>query len=112
MRQSSTDVDPNTQTFTFYKSTYTSPYIVFKTDEFYCNQLNAAGQQLHGPPAADPRRRPASSRSTTRPTYFSGLSAGEISFPFLDFGNKILSEENYDPGILQGLTRDADRVAG
>ena len=43
MLSSSTDVDPNTQTFSFYKSTYTSPYIVFKTDEFYSNQLNAAG---------------------------------------------------------------------
>gem|GEM_PF-64395 len=105
MLSSSTDVDPNTQTFSFYKSTYTSPYIVFKTDEFYSNQLNAAGNNytvLQPPTKAEARLE----QKYNSPTYFSGLSAGEISFPFLDFGNKILSEENYDPGILQGLTRD------
>jgi hypothetical protein len=105
MQSSATDVDPNTQTFTFHGASYSSPYIVFKSDEYESNQLNASGSQykvLEQPTKTEAKLVDKYNSST----YFPSLTAGELSFPFLDFGNKILSEENYDPGILGGLTRD------
>ncbi len=45
MESSSTDVYPNTQTFTFYKATFTSPYIGTQLVEFYSNQPTSTGQQ-------------------------------------------------------------------
>jgi Domain of unknown function (DUF929) len=105
MQSSSSDVDPNTQTFTFHGATYTSKYFVFKTDEYESNELNAAGTEytiLEQPTKVEAKLVDKYNTST----YFPSLSAGELSFPFLDFGNKVLSEENYDPGILAGLTRE------
>lgn len=105
MQSSSSDVDPNTQSFSFYKSTYTSPYIVFKPDEFYSNQWDAATNdyKILQPPT---KEEVALEEKYNSPTYFPSLTANELSFPFLDFGNKVLSEENYDPSILAGLTRE------
>jgi hypothetical protein len=105
MQSSSTDIDPNTQTFSFYKSTYTSRYIVFKPDEFYSNQWDAARNDwtILQPPTHEEA---ALEQKYNSPTYFPSLTAGELSFPFIDIGNKVLSEENYDPGVLAGLSRE------
>jgi hypothetical protein len=67
MQSSSTDVYPNTQTFTFCKATYTSPYIVFKPDEYYSNQVERVGQRVHDAAEADTAPRRPWSRSTTAP---------------------------------------------
>ncbi len=105
MQSSATDVDPNTQTFSFYKSTYTSRYIVFRPDEYYSNQWDAAANnwKVLQPPTKTELKLEEKYNS---PTYFSGLTAGTFSFPFMDFGNRILSQENYDPSVLQGLSRE------
>jgi hypothetical protein len=105
MQSSATDVDPNTQSFSFYKSTYTSPYIVFKPDEFYSNQWDSATNDWKILQAPTKEEIDLEEKYNS-PTYFPALTAGELSFPFMDFGNKILSEENYDPGILAGLSRE------
>ncbi len=105
MQSSASDVDPNTQTFSFYKATYTSPYIAFRADEYYSNQWDPATNDwkvLQRPTKVEAELE----QKYNSPTYFPSLSAGEISFPFLDIGNRVLSQENYDPSILQGLTRE------
>ncbi len=43
MQSSSTDVYPSTQTFTFAKATFTSPYVGAADGELYSSQQNAAG---------------------------------------------------------------------
>jgi hypothetical protein len=105
MTSSSTDVDPNTPTFTFSKATYTSPYIVFKPDEFESNQVDAAGTGytvLMKPTKFEQ----ALVNKYDSTTYFPSLPSDENGFPFIDFGNKFLQDTLYDPSILQGVTRD------
>lgn len=105
MQSSSTDVDPNTQTFTFSKATYTSPYIVFRSDEFLSNQVNAAGTNY------TVLQRPTKSEQALvtkydSTQYFPSLPANQNGFPFIDFGNKLLQSTLYDPSILQNVSRD------
>ncbi len=105
MQSSSTDVDPNTPTFTFSKATYTSPYLVFKGDEFLSNQVNAAGTNytvLMQPTKAEQAL--VTKYDSTQ--YFPSLPANQNGFPFIDFGNKLLQSTLYDPSILQNVSRD------
>jgi hypothetical protein len=105
MESSSSDIDPSTQTFTFVQAKYSSPYIVFKPEEYYSNQVNSAGT---GYTIANPPTATEAHLVTTYDTskYFpETLAEGESGFPFIDFGNKILQDTLYDPSILQGLTR-------
>jgi hypothetical protein len=94
IHSSSTDVFPSTPTLTFYKSTYTSPYIVFTPVE--TETVTKAALQT-----------PTSAQESLidkydGPPYVSG-EAGAI--PFVDFGNKyIISGASYDPQVLQGKT--------
>ncbi len=105
MQSSSTDVDPNTQSFSFYGSTYTSSYIAFRPVEYLSNQWNSATNNYEV--LQQPTKEEwALEQKYNSPTYFPSLTAGEVSFPFLNFGNRILSQENYDPSILQGLSRE------
>ena len=106
MQSSGTDVFPNTQTFTFAHATYTSKYIAFRPQEYYSNQVNASGtgyqilENFKGNEAALVRKYDSS-------TYFPGsLQQGENGFPFIDFGNKVLSSSSYSPSLLQQVTRD------
>ena len=107
MQSSSTDVFPNTQTFTFFHVKFKSPYLVFKPDEYYSNKVasSGAGYVVEQPPTRAEQR-----LITTYDTskYFPGnqSSSGGYAFPFIDIGNKFLSETNYSPSILAGLSRD------
>ena len=104
MQSSSTDVYANTQTFTFSKATYTSPYFVFKPDEYLSNQVDAAGNWtvLQKPTPAEL----ALVEKYDSSTYFPDtLSEGESGFPFIDFGNKILEDFIFSPAILASLSR-------
>lgn len=109
MQSSSTDIDPNTQTFTFSKASYTSPYIVFKSDEYLSNVASASGGYtvLQKPTAALQKLVTKYDSSKYFPQ---SLTPGSSGFPFIDFGNKILQDTLYDPSILQNLTRD--EIAG
>jgi hypothetical protein len=90
---SSSDVYPNTQTLSFYGSSYSSPYVDFQAVEEATNQ-QASGtyQTLQAPTAAE---------SSLLSTYDT-----QGSIPFLDIGNKyVITGANYSPQVLQGLSK-------
>jgi hypothetical protein len=104
MQSSSSDIFPNTQTFTFAKATYQSPYLTFQPVEHFSNvpdpatgyykilqKLTAAQQALES--------------KYDGPSFVGQQAAGGI--PFMDVGNKVLfAGPSYSPSILTGLTRE------
>jgi len=92
---SATDTFPNTQTFSFHGSTYTSDDVSFTGVETQTN----TGQALDQPTAA-------------QKALFQQFDAAPYTnqpgaIPFLMIGNRYISiGAEYDPGILQGMTRD------
>jgi Domain of unknown function (DUF929) len=98
----SDDVYPSTPTFSFYGSTYSSPYLTFDPVELQSN-VRAGGsyQSLQTPTPAQQQL----IRQFDAPPYVPASSAGAI--PFVDFGNRyIISGATYDTGLLQGQTRE------
>jgi uncharacterized protein DUF929 len=91
----STDVDPNTPTLTFYKSSYTSKYLVFTPVE----ETTVSKATLQTPTAAQE----ALLVKYDSPPYVSSAEQGAI--PFIDFGNQYLVHgAQYNPADLQGKT--------
>jgi hypothetical protein len=90
---SSTDVYPNTQTLSFYGSSYSSPYVDFQAVEETTNQpVGSSYQTLQAPTAA---------QSALLATYDT-----QGSIPFVDIGNKyVITGASYSPQLLQGLSR-------
>ena len=92
---SATDTFPNTQTFSFHGSTYTSDFVSFNGVETETN----TGQALDQPTPA-------------QQAFFEQFDAAPYTdqpgaIPFLMIGNRYVSiGAEYDPGILQGMTRD------
>jgi thiol-disulfide isomerase/thioredoxin len=102
-RSSSTDVYKNTPTLTFYKSRYSSKYLVFNPVELYTNKPDSGSPAgyttLQTPTAAES----ALMRKYDAPPYVP--SSGTGSFPFVDIGNKYLVVgAQYVPSSLAGLT--------
>jgi thiol-disulfide isomerase/thioredoxin len=96
IHSSSTDTDPNTPTLTFYKSAYTSKYVVFQTTEAQTvtkatlQPLTALDNQIM--------------KKYDVPPYVPS-SSSDGSFPFVDFGNKyVIDGASYDPLVLKGMT--------
>jgi hypothetical protein len=92
---SATDTFPNTQTFSFHGSTYTSDYVAFDGVETETN----TGQALDQPTAAQQAlfQQYDAAPYTNQP--------GAI--PFLMIGNRYVTiGAEYDPSILQGMTRE------
>ncbi len=92
---SATDTFPNTQTFSFHGSTYTSDYLAFNGVETETN----TGQPLDQPTAAQQGlfQQYDAAPYTNQP--------GAI--PFLMIGNRYVTiGAEYDPGILRGMTRE------
>jgi thiol-disulfide isomerase/thioredoxin len=94
MESSATDVYPSTNTFTFYHSSYSSPYITFKPVEietrYYkkLEPLTSGEQQLLNLYDAPP--------------YVPSSDQGAI--PFIDFGNQfVINGATYSPQVLSGL---------
>jgi thiol-disulfide isomerase/thioredoxin len=91
---SSTDVYPSTPTFTFYQSSYSSPYIDFVSVEYEDNQQN-------------PLQTPTNDQQQLiskydAPPYVSAQDQGGI--PFIDIANQYLvTSSSYSPQVLQGL---------
>jgi hypothetical protein len=76
---------PQTQTLSFYKSTYTSPYISFEPTETENN-------------LEKPLETTSSEISALETKYDNGGS-----IPFIDFANQyVIAGATYDPGVLQG----------
>jgi hypothetical protein len=81
---SSTDSDPNTPTFTFYKSTYTSNYITFTPVEEY------------GSTSSTPLQTPTAAQAALAQAYDPGTGSGG-AIPFIDIGNKYAQVGNLAP---------------
>ena len=96
------DQFPNTATWTFYKSSYTSKYLAFSPVEMETNKLASGGQgytTLQTPTAAQN----ALLAKYDAPPYVAAANKGAI--PFLDIGNKyMISGSSFSPQILQGKT--------
>lgn len=98
----SNDVYPNTPTFSFYGSTYTSQYLTFTPVETETNQPASGGgytslQQLSA-------EQQATFRTYNAPPYVPAQSQGAI--PFTDYGNKYLASGSmYVPDLLKGMTQ-------
>lgn len=87
---SSTDVDPNTPTFSFYKSKYSSQYVSFQPYEAETR-------------TSQPLETVAKDDQAIWLKY-----TGQGSFPFLDIGGKYVeTTQSFDPGLLDGSTQSA-----
>ncbi len=87
IHSSATDTYPNTATLTFYKSTYTSKYLVFAPVE---NQ-DVNRQLLQKPTAA-------------QQALWTKYAPPGNGYPFIDIGNRFVATATYNPQVLQGLT--------
>ena len=99
---SSGDEFPNTPTWTFYKSSYTSKYLVFSSVEETTNQLTSNGQgytPLQSPSAAQQ----ALLAKYDAPPYVPANSKGAIPFVYIG-GKYLISGASVTPSVLQGKT--------
>jgi Domain of unknown function (DUF929) len=90
IHSSSTDTDPNTPTLTFYKSSYSSPYLTFTPVE---NETIS--------------RSPLQSTTAAQQALWEKYdsSANGVGYPFISFGNKyVIKLPIYDPGVLAGMS--------
>ncbi len=86
---SSTDVFPDTPTFTFHGATYTSDYIDFRAVE-----------------QSDREQNPLETLSSADRAVYGKYGSGSI--PFVDFGNRyVLSGATYPPDLLSGQSWQA-----
>ena len=89
IHSSSSDVYPNTSTLTFYRSSYSSPYLTFtpvENEDRNRNQLQpltAAQNAIWAKYQPDPSTR---------------------GYPFIDIGNRYMITIIYNPAVLKGLT--------
>jgi Domain of unknown function (DUF929) len=90
---STTDAFPDTQTLSFYGSTYSSPYVDFQAVEEATNQPDGNSYQaLQAPTAA---------QSALIAKYDT-----QGSIPFLDIANRyVITGSSFSPQVLQGLSR-------
>jgi hypothetical protein len=94
---SGADVYPNTPTYTFYGSTYTSKYITFTPVEEY------------GPESSVTLQNPTSAQQALAQKYDPGQNGQGGAIPFIDLGNKYVEVGNIaplSPSMLQGMTWD------
>lgn len=105
MRSSSSDAYPNTPTFTFYHSNYTSNYVSFVSREWSTRNKTSAAQNFNGYSLLQVPTKAEQKLFGTydNAPYVSTANAGSI--PFIDFGNKYLQiGASYVPSALQGLS--------
>ncbi len=101
---SHSDVFPQTNTFSYYGATFTSPNITFSGIEQYSNIPTSGGTSgfttLQTPTAEEQAILTKYSSSKYNPN---ATTQGGISFPFVDINNvAIISGASYSPGILAG----------
>jgi hypothetical protein len=101
---SGSDIYPDTKTFSFYGSSYTSSYLSFVPVEEYTNQPAGGGYTTLQTPTADENA--ILSRYDTTP-----YTTDPGAIPFLSIGNRyVYIGASYNPQILQGLRMQA--IAG
>ena len=98
---SATDSFPNTATFSFYQSVYTSQYIYFDSVEEATNQPDGAGRYTA-------LQSPTAEQQSLIQTYDGSpylTSAGSI--PFIDIANQyVMQGANYSPQVLANLSME------
>jgi hypothetical protein len=87
IHSSSSDVYPNTSTLTFYRSTYTSKYLVFTPVE---NQ--------------DVNKNLLQTPTQAQKALWAKYEPPGDGYPFIDIGNRWVATVTYNPQVLQGLT--------
>ena len=96
VHSSTTDVDPNTPTWTFVHATYSSPYLTFTPVEQYTNIPDSSSPSGYSP------LQTATSAQLALITKYAGPQG---SIPFIDFGNHYMIEgASYDAGVLAKLS--------
>src|SRR5579875_3036502 len=94
VHSSSSDVFPNTATWTFYKSSYTSKYLTFTPVEETTNVADKSA-----PLGYVPLQSPTSAEQAL----ISHYNPSGAAFPWVDFGNKYqISGSSVTPQVLQG----------
>jgi Domain of unknown function (DUF929) len=97
---STSDIYPNTATFSFHGADYTSQYVSFQGKETESNVPENGG---YAPLDTLTPEQDAMIRKYDAPPYVSSADAGSI--PFINFANQYLvAGASYDPQVLQGLT--------
>jgi len=90
---SDSDEFPDTQTLSFYGSTYSSPYVDFQAVEEATNQSNGSSYQALQTPTA--------AQNALIAKYDS-----QGSIPFFDIANRyVITGSSFSPQVLQGLSR-------
>jgi hypothetical protein len=88
-RSSPSDVYPNTATFSFYGSSFSSDYVSFVPVEVYSSERSGNGYARLQSPTSDQQAL---------------LNASGGGFPFLDIGGTyVVSGASYNPGVLSGM---------
>ncbi len=98
------DTPPAIQTFSFYGSRYSSPYLAFTPDEIQSNQPSASGgyTTLQSPTPLETKLW----RTYDTSTYTGLPAADDGSIPFVDFANRYLvAGASYPVTTLSGVTR-------
>ncbi len=106
MTSSSSDLYPSTPTFTFVKTKYSSPYLVFKSVEIETNVFDSATNSYTKLQTPTKSEQALFDKYDTS-TYIKGLPASDDgSIPFMSIDNKFLvSGASYTPATLQSLSR-------
>ena len=101
---STTDVFPDTQTFSFHGTTYTSRWLAFTGVEMQSNVRSGDGYKTLDVPTAEQR---AVFGTYDQAPYIGSNPAANNGIPFIDIGGKyVVSGVTYDPAVLQGKSLD------
>ena len=108
MQSSSSDIDPGTQTFTFYKATLDSSLIGLRAVERYSNIPDAAtGYYTELEPLSKADQKLINTYYTSK--YLPDVTDNnEVGIPFVDIGNRafVYQSSQFSPSILQNLSRE------
>jgi hypothetical protein len=98
---------PNTRSFSFYGSTYTSPYITFEAVELFTNIPWGKGFTPLATLTAEQQRL---MDKFDQPPYVDPSSRGAL--PFVDFANKYsIAGDTFSPSVLRSENADSIAVA-
>jgi len=104
---SSTDIYPNTQTFSFHGASYQSRWITFTGVEMQTNQQQGDGYATLDTPTSQQQQ---ILETYDRAPYVGTNSSSVGGIPFIDFGGRYVSGgATYDPALLQG--KSANQIA-
>ena len=103
IHSSSSDVDPNTPTWSFYGSKYTSPYINFTSVEETTNERQGNSSNTSTPYVT--LQTPTAAEQALINQYDPGANGYSGAIPFIDMGNKYVEVGNmspYGPTVIDG----------